>query len=170
MLPWWITDPDASPEGGPGLRADDETYPLPALLERVLPWAQANQPDGYAKTAALALMAVPGAHLAEHERMVRRYLARLTDLRCEADPSYRRTAALGVLAESSQVITLRERTGQQRTLTFTGRYAPRPHPYTFPMLALERASFTALLDAIEVLDLDAVDDGPKAGRPSGMRA
>lgn len=93
---------------------------------------------------------------AQHELQVRRYCARLLDLRCAADPAWRRQAPCSLLMETGQVVRVRTRRDGQ-TFEIKGRFASPPHRFTFAMLAIGSPALVALWLAVEGdFELEAV--------------
>jgi hypothetical protein len=120
------------------------------MVETILPWAKENSPEAYKKTLAVA----------RRPKTFRRYLSRLVEIRWEASPSWRTTAPLRVLEETS--LTQKARhvpTGT--TIEIKGRGAKPPREWSFGLLAamIENGiPFEIVHSAQEILELELHDD------------
>lgn len=122
-----------------------EMRPTEDLLALVGAWAKANHPEKY--QATIAQVAKPATF--------RKYLLRLLEVRCAAEPLFVTEVPVSLLDETAIRRTLRIRsTGD--TLVVGGPKAAQPTHLTWTMLDALPEDFSVLVTAIRTLDLELI--------------
>ena len=117
------------------------------LAALILPWAKEKEPEKYDATIKVARVS----------STFRRYMIRLVEIRCQAEPDWRRRVPMSVLEETSLEMRFRQRTtGLEIVVKGLGRNEPREWGFK-ELAACDKLSFAQLHHIKTTLDMELVD-------------
>lgn len=112
----------------------------------ILPWAKEKHPEKYEQTLKVAM----------YPDTFRRYMTRLIEIRCQAEPEFRKEVPISVLDETALVVEVKQK-GDVYKYKVGGILADQPIDLRFWELALDKETFATIQAAKSTLDMEQVD-------------